>query len=214
MTLRFWPIALALGLLVSPVFGQPNEIRKSVARINSTSQDANYRTPWLPGGLGGGSGTGWVVSKDRLVMNAHVVSNARFLTVEKNDRNTSPRSAYRARRDLALVKVQDPAFFKGSTTRRRHPELTNVTVIGYPIGGERISVTRALFQSISFHAFGHRLVSRHPDRCRDQSRKQRRDAERQGGESPSGLLRRRGAKRRLHDSDTGHPALPHGIKDG
>ena len=39
MTNRFWPIVLALGLLVSPVFGQPNEIRKSVARINNTMQE-------------------------------------------------------------------------------------------------------------------------------------------------------------------------------
>ena len=85
MTPRLWPIAFALGLLVSAAFAQPNEIRKSVARINNTSQDANYRTPWLPGALGGGSGTGWVVSKDRLVTNAHVVSNSRFLTVEKEN---------------------------------------------------------------------------------------------------------------------------------
>ena len=85
MTNRFWPIVLALGLLVSPVFGQPNEIRKSVARINNTMQDANYRVPWLPGSMASGSGTGWVVSADRILTNAHVVSNARFLTVEKED---------------------------------------------------------------------------------------------------------------------------------
>ena len=115
MTLRFWSLALALGLFVSSAFAQPGEIRKSVARVNNTSQAANYRVPWLPGGLGGGTGTGWVVSKDRLVTNAHVVSNSRFLTVEKeNDPKkyiaTVEHIAHDC--DLALLKVQDPAFFK------------------------------------------------------------------------------------------------------
>jgi len=57
-----WPIALAVGLLVSP-YSASRMNRKSVARINNTSQDGNYRTPWLPGALGGGSGTGWVVPR-------------------------------------------------------------------------------------------------------------------------------------------------------
>src|SRR4029453_13839642 len=76
-------IAFASVLCDASSSGQPNEIKKSVARINNTAQDPNYRIPWLPGAQGGGSGTGWVVSADRLMTNAHVVSNAKFLTVEK-----------------------------------------------------------------------------------------------------------------------------------
>ncbi|MEY5009434.1 MAG: hypothetical protein RLZZ253_573, partial [Verrucomicrobiota bacterium] len=64
---------------------QPAEIRKSLARIVNSAQEPNYRSPWVPGQTGGGTGTGWVVSKDRLLTNAHVVSNARFLTVEKEN---------------------------------------------------------------------------------------------------------------------------------
>jgi S1-C subfamily serine protease len=167
MTLRFWPIALALGLLVSPAFGQPNEIRKSVARINCTSQDANYRTPWLPGGLGGGSGTGWVVSKDRLVTNAHVVSNARFLTVEKeNDPKKYIAQVEHIAHDcdLAVLKVQDPAFFKGTKPLPLGgiPELeSSVTVIGYPIGGERISVTQGIVSRIDFRPYTHSVIDQH-----------------------------------------------------
>ncbi|MEI6871602.1 MAG: trypsin-like peptidase domain-containing protein, partial [Verrucomicrobiota bacterium] len=64
---------------------EPSPIRKSLARIGNTSQDPNYRQPWLPGATMGSSGTGWVVSKDRILTNAHVVSNARFLTLEKEN---------------------------------------------------------------------------------------------------------------------------------
>ena len=167
MTPRLWPLALALGLLVSPVFGQPNEIRKSVARVNNTSQDANYRVPWLPGALGGGSGTGWVVSKDRLVTNAHVVSNSRFLTVEKeNDPKkyiaTVEHIAHDS--DLAVLKVQDPAFFKDTNPLPLGgiPELESmVTVIGYPIGGDRISVTQGVVSRIDFRSYTHSVIDSH-----------------------------------------------------
>jgi len=167
MTPRLWPLVLALGLLVSPVFGQPNEIRKSVARVNNTSQDANYRVPWLPGALGGGGGTGWVVSKDRLVTNAHVVSNSRFLTVEKeNDPKkyiaTVEHIAHDC--DLAVLKVQDPAFFKDTKPLPLGgiPALESmVTVIGYPIGGERISVTQGVVSRIDFRPYTHSVIDSH-----------------------------------------------------
>ncbi len=81
-------LVLALSLALLPAdsgFAQPGTVRQSVARINNTAQDSNYRMPWVPGPMGGGNGTGWVVTGQRLVTNAHVVSNARFLTVEKEN---------------------------------------------------------------------------------------------------------------------------------
>jgi S1-C subfamily serine protease len=167
MTPRLWPIAFALGLLVSAAFAQPNEIRKSVARVNNTSQEANYRVPWLPGGVGGGTGTGWVVSKDRLLTNAHVVSNSRFLTVEKeNDPKkyiaTVEHIAHDC--DLALLKVQDPSFFKDTKPLALGtiPELeSTVAVFGYPIGGERMSVTQGVVSRIDFRGYTHSVIDSH-----------------------------------------------------
>jgi S1-C subfamily serine protease len=164
---RLWPIALALGLLVSPVFGQPNEIRKSIARIDNTMQDANYRVPWLPGSFAGGSGTGWVVGKDRILTNAHVVSNARFLTVSKeNDPKkyiaTVEHIAHDC--DLAILKVDDPAFFKNTKPLELGgiPELeSTVAVFGYPIGGERLSVTQGVVSRIDFRTYTHSVLDSH-----------------------------------------------------
>jgi S1-C subfamily serine protease len=115
MSHRLWKSVLPLLLATVPAFAQPSEVRKSVARINTTAQEANYRIPWLPGNSGGGSGTGWVVEGDRLVTNAHVVSNARFITVEKeNDPKkyiaTVEHIAHDC--DLALLKLEDSDFFK------------------------------------------------------------------------------------------------------
>jgi len=164
---RFWPIVLCLGLAASPVVGQPNEIRRSVARIDNTMQDANYRVPWLPGALGGGSGTGWVVSANRILTNAHVVSNARFLTVSKEDDPkkyiaTVEHIAHDC--DLALLKVDDPAFFKNTKPLELGgiPELeSTVAVFGYPIGGDRLSVTQGVVSRIDFRTYTHSVLDSH-----------------------------------------------------
>jgi S1-C subfamily serine protease len=167
MTPRFWQIALAVCLLVSPAGAQPNEVRQSIARINNTAQEANYRAPWLPGPLSGGSGTGWVVFKDRLLTNAHVVSNARFLTVEKeNDPKkyiaTVEHIAHDC--DLALLKVDDPAFFKDTKPLALGgiPELeSTVAVFGYPIGGDRMSVTQGVVSRVDFRTYTHSVIDSH-----------------------------------------------------
>jgi S1-C subfamily serine protease len=153
--------------LTASAFAQPSEIRKSVARITNTLLEPNYRIPWLPGATGGGSGTGWVVAPDRLMTNAHVVSNAKFLTVEKegDPRKYIARVEHVAHDcDLALVKVDDAAFFKGTKPLPIGgiPQLeTTVTTIGYPIGGDRISVTQGVVSRIDFRTYTHSTVDSH-----------------------------------------------------
>ena len=167
MIRRLWQIALAVSLLAVAANAQPNEIRKSVARITNTAQEPNYRAPWLGGPVGGGSGTGWVVAPDRLLTNAHVVSNARFLTVEKEDDPkkyiaTVVHVAHDC--DLALLKVDDPAFFKNTKPLLLGgiPELeSSVAVFGYPIGGERLSVTQGVVSRVDFRTYTHSVVDSH-----------------------------------------------------
>ena len=167
MTRRSWPVVLSIVLLAAPAFAQPSEIRKSLARITNTAQEPNYRIPWLPGATGGGSGTGWVVAKDRLLTNAHVVSNAKFLTVEKeNDPKkyiaTVEHIAHDC--DLAILKVSDASFFKDTKPLPVGgiPELeTTVSVFGYPIGGERLSVTQGIVSRVDFRTYTHSVVDSH-----------------------------------------------------
>src|SRR5688572_26126356 len=149
------------------VGAQPNEFRKSLCRVNNTAQEFNYRVPWLPGGMGGGSGTGWVVSKDRLMTNAHVVSNARFLTVEKeNDPKKYVATVEHIAHDcdLAILKVEDPGFWKDTKVLSIGgvPEIeTNVSVYGYPIGGDRLSVTQGVVSRIDFRPYAHSVMDSH-----------------------------------------------------
>ncbi len=167
MILRISRVVITLLVLAATASALPNEVRKSLARITNTAQEPNYRIPWLPGATGGASGTGWVVSKDRLLTNAHVVSNARFLTVEReNDPKkyiaTVEHIAHDC--DLALLKVDDPAFFKDTKPLALGgiPEIeSSVSVFGYPIGGERLSVTNGIVSRVDFRTYTHSVVDSH-----------------------------------------------------
>ena len=166
MTIRLWLAASSL-FFVHAAFAQPNEIRKSLCRISNTAQEFNYRVPWLPGQMGGGSGTGWLVKKDRLMTNAHVVSNAKLLTVEKeNDPKKYVATVEFIAHDcdLAQLKVEDPDFWKDTTPLGLGgvPEIeSSVSVYGYPIGGERMSVTKGIVSRIDFRTYAHSVMDSH-----------------------------------------------------
>jgi S1-C subfamily serine protease len=141
--------------------------RKSVVRIYTVSQTPDYSTPWDPGQSNSGMGTGFIISGQRILTNAHVVSNARFITVEKEGdaRRYEGHVKYIAHDcDLAMLEITDKAFFE-NTTRLPLGNVPNldsiVTVLGYPIGGDRLSVTRGVVSRIDYQVYSHSGVDSH-----------------------------------------------------
>ena len=143
------------------------DLRKSVVRINSASQSPDYRTPWTQGNLSGGVGTGFVIEGKRVMTNAHVVSNTRFLTVEKDNdpRKYVAKVEYVAHdADLAVLSVQDERFFVGMNPLPIGgiPALeSEVSVYGFPIGGDRMSVTRGVVSRVDFQLYSHSGADAH-----------------------------------------------------
>jgi len=166
-------LAPAPALAGSPNAASPNppntaaEIRKSLVRITTTSLDPNYKVPWTPGTLSGGVGTGFVIAGERILTNAHVISNGRFLTVEKeNDPKKYVATVQFVGHDcdLAVLKIADPDFFKNTVPLSLGgiPEIeTAVAVFGYPIGGDRLSVTQGIVSRVDFLTYTHSLVDAH-----------------------------------------------------
>lgn len=145
-------------------------VRKSLVRITVTSQDANYKVPWVPGNTGGGVGAGFVIDGNRVMTNAHVISNARFITVEKdNDPKKYVAHVEFVGHDcdlavLKFAKEDEETFFKGTIPLQFGgiPEIqSTVTVYGYPIGGERMSVTNGIVSRIDFQTYTHSGVDSH-----------------------------------------------------
>ena len=143
------------------------EISKSLIRIEATSQEPNYKTPWSPGDVSSGVGAGFVVDGKRIMTNAHVVSNARFLTISKEgDPNPYLAKVLHIAHDcdLALLSVENPAFFKGTSPLEFGgiPEIESVvSAYGYPLGGTRLSVTRGIVSRIDFQPYSHSGMDSH-----------------------------------------------------
>ncbi len=168
MRLQTWRVLLSTLLLGSPAFASGElPIQKSLIRVTTTAQDANYREPWEPGQIGGGVGAGFIIDGSRVMTNAHVVSNARFVSLE---RENDPRKYIASVEfvahdcDLAVLKVSDPAFFTNTVALEFGdiPAIeSSVSVYGYPIGGERLSVTRGVVSRIDFQTYAHSGVDQH-----------------------------------------------------
>src|SRR5436190_332362 len=147
---------------------RPNgPIQKSLVRITATEVEPDYRAPWNSGGVQRGIGAGFVIGGDRIMTNAHVVSNSRYLTVERDgDPNKYPATVLFVAHDcdLALLKVASADFFKNMVPLNLGgiPELeSTVSAYGYPLGGERMSVTTGIVSRIDFQLYTHSSVDSH-----------------------------------------------------
>src|SRR5439155_6299702 len=143
------------------------KIQKSLVRITSTEVEPDYRAPWNTGAIGRGVGAGFGIAGPRILPDARVVRNTRYLTVERDgDPNKYPaRVVFVAHDcDLALITVDSPEFFKNMLPLGFGgiPELeSTVSAYGYPIGGERMSVTTGIVSRIDFQLYTHSSIDSH-----------------------------------------------------
>src|SRR5213080_659630 len=147
---------------------KPNgPVQKSLVRITATSVEPDYKAPWNAGALQRGVGAGFVISGNRILTNAHVVANSRYLIVEReSDPNKYPATVQFIANDcdLALITVSAPDFFKNMVPLQFGgiPALeSTVSAYGYPIGGERMSVTAGIVSRIDFQLYTHSSIDQH-----------------------------------------------------
>src|SRR2546429_5789926 len=147
---------------------KPNgPVQKSLVRITATSVEPDYKAPWNAGALQRGVGAGFVISGNRILTNAHVVANSRYLIVEReSDPNKYPATVQFIANDcdLALITVSAPDFFRNMLPLKfgEIPALeSTVSAYGYPIGGERMSVTTGIVSRVDFQLYTHSSVDQH-----------------------------------------------------
>lgn len=140
---------------------------EGIVNIDASVLMPDYREPWNAGQPSGGSGTGFLIGKNRFLTNAHVISNATKLVIRTtNDPEPHPAKVVFVAHDcdLAILEAEDGTPFEKMKplTFGGIPKLnTEVIAVGYPIGGDRISVTRGVVSRIDFRPFSHTLVDSH-----------------------------------------------------
>ncbi len=139
----------------------------SVFRLEVATQTPDYRTPWNAGGFSGGNGTGFLIGPNQILTNAHVVANSRrILVTMRNSSRKLPATISHVAHDcdLALISLDDPAPLEGliHLPIGGMPELdSEVRAIGYPVGGDRLSVTRGIVSRIDFRSYSHSRADSH-----------------------------------------------------
>ncbi len=161
---RFLLLLLILLLPIPPASAAGEDaLRKSLVKIFTTIQNPNYYEPWRVGPQENVSGSGCVISGHRILTNAHVVSDEIFIQVLKDGdaKKYTAKKIYVAHDcDLAILEVDDPKFFRGTKPIKFGglPSLKDkVSVYGYPVGGEDLSITDGNISRIEVIQYSHSM---------------------------------------------------------
>ncbi len=132
-----------------------------VVRVYATTQEPDFDCPWQARTPSSSTGSGVIIGPREILTGAHVVANATFLQVQKiSDPNkvVAKLAAVCHDSDLALLTVADGDFGKGIEPA----ELGNladlrdkVSVVGFPVGGEEISITEGVVSRIEVQRYSH-----------------------------------------------------------
>ena len=152
----------------APVVNQLAFAYRGIVKVEVVTRTPNYETPWMGGSFGRGTGTGFLVAPGLFMTNAHVVANAEKVDISLYDdaRRIPARVKYVAHdADLALLEIDDVSAFAGVPClelSEEMPQLEDVVrAIGYPIGGNRLSVTRGIVSRIETIVYAHPRNSAH-----------------------------------------------------
>ncbi|MDF1577148.1 MAG: serine protease [Desulfobulbales bacterium] len=165
---RFVGLAIFSGFMVFlnglTVHAEVGDIRDSVVKIFVVRNRPDYTNPWNMFGSTSVSGSGCVLEGNRILTNAHVVSDQTFIQVRsfgKSKKYVARVEAIAHEADLALLRVDDPDFFRGIVplTIGDLPRVQqDVTVYGFPYGGDALSTTKGVVSRIEHQVYAHSLL--------------------------------------------------------
>ena len=146
-------ILILLTVTISFASPLPNN---SIVKIFSSISTPDYKYPWQTSKISNYTGSGAIIKDNMILTSAHVVSSSRFLEVQKeNDPKKYIASVkyISHQADLAIVEVNDKTFFNGTKPLKFNSDIKprdEITVLGYPFGGQTISTTKGVISRIEY----------------------------------------------------------------
>jgi S1-C subfamily serine protease len=163
------PAAPGAATAPSPAVATPSATRapalpsveNSVVKIFATVRRPDPYKPWTKSSPTDVTGSGVVIEGKRILTNAHVVAYASQVEVQASqsgDKVPARVIALARGLDLAVLELDDPAFFDKRPPVPRSPVLPDVReavyAYGYPVGGNSLSTTRGIVSRVEFVGYG------------------------------------------------------------
>ena len=153
-------MTLLSTLLLTASGHQENGTKEAIVKIYTTSKLPNYQEPWNSS-MRSSTGSGAIIEGGYILTNAHVVANRAFIEVQRygqRKRYIAKVYAVSHQSDLALLKVEEKAFFHGvkPLTFGSLPKVEQkIVVYGYPMGGSTLSATIGVVSRVEHHVYAH-----------------------------------------------------------
>ncbi|XP_022965463.1 protease Do-like 10, mitochondrial [Cucurbita maxima] len=134
---------------------------ESVVKVFTVSSSPNYFLPWQNKSQRETMGSGFIISGKKILTNAHVVADHTFVLVRKHGSPTKYRAEVLAvghECDLAILVVNSEEFWEDTNCLELGdiPILQEtVAVVGYPQGGDNISITKGVVSRIELTQYVH-----------------------------------------------------------
>ncbi|KAK6128205.1 hypothetical protein DH2020_038053 [Rehmannia glutinosa] len=152
---------------VSPLINEESAVARvlpsmdSVVKVFCVHTEPNFSLPWQRKRQYSSSSSGFVIKGRRVLTNAHSVEHYTQVKLKKRGSDTKYVATVLAigtECDIALLTVDDDEFWEGASPVEFGdlPALQDaVTVVGYPIGGDTISVTSGVVSRIEILSYVH-----------------------------------------------------------
>lgn len=131
----------------------------SVVKIFTASSSSNYNLPWQTAEISNYIGSGAIIEGNRILTSAHVVSGAKFIEVQKENDSKKYIASLKYisdQADLAIIEVDDKTFFDKTKALKLNENIKTrdeITVLGYPLGGQTISTTTGIVSRIEYTSY-------------------------------------------------------------
>ncbi len=157
---KLWILLFLAIPLVAQNYAQEDKTKQAIVKIYVVAKIPNYLEPWASS-VRRSSGSGAIISGNRILTNAHVVANQTFIEVQRygeRKRYIAKVLSVSHQADMALLEVEDKSFFAGIEPLELGdlPYIEQkVVVYGFPMGGNTLSATTGVVSRIEHHRYAH-----------------------------------------------------------